>query len=100
MQGCIWGMILYGLGLMPLAEHLWQSDSSILQPWYADDFALQGPASHVAKLFRPLCRYGQSVGYFLEMETCSVICPLSSEARARQIFNDASLPMNYCQGQR
>ena len=54
MQGCLWGMILYGLSLMPLAEHLRQSDSSILQPWYADDFALQGPASHVAKLFHLL----------------------------------------------
>ena len=48
-------MILYGLGLMPLAEHLQQSDSSILQPWYIDDFALQGPASQVATLFHLLC---------------------------------------------
>ena len=94
MQGCVWGMILYGLGLMPLAEHLWQSNFST--PWYTNNFALQGPASHVAKLFHLLCRYGPSVGYFPEMEKCWAICPLSSEARVRQIFDDASLPMNYC----
>ncbi|KAL7474909.1 hypothetical protein ACHAW6_000852 [Cyclotella cf. meneghiniana] len=36
----MWGMILYGIGLMPLTEALRQSDPSVLQPWYADDFAL------------------------------------------------------------
>ncbi|KAL7475718.1 hypothetical protein ACHAW6_001626 [Cyclotella cf. meneghiniana] len=80
---------------MPLAEHLWQSDSSILQPWYAKDFALQGQASRIAKLFHLLCRYSPSVGYFPEMEKCWAICPLSSKARVHQIFDDASLPVNY-----
>ena len=70
MQGCVWGMILYGIGLMPLAEALRQSDPSVLQPWYADDFALQGPASPVADLFYMLCHHGPSVGYFPEPEKC------------------------------
>ena len=48
MQGCVWGMILYGIGLLPLAEDLRRQDPSILQPWYADDFALEGPAESVA----------------------------------------------------
>ena len=48
MQGCVWGMILYGIGLLPLAEDLRRRDPSILQPWYADDFALEGPAESVA----------------------------------------------------
>ena len=39
----MWGMILYGIGLMPLAEALRQSEPSVLQPWYVEDFALQGP---------------------------------------------------------
>ncbi len=47
MQGCIWGMILYGIDLLPLAEDLCRKDPSILQPWYADDFALEGLASKV-----------------------------------------------------
>ena len=82
MQGCIWGMILYGLGLMPLAKNLRQSDPSILQPWYANNFALQGPASHVAMLFYLLCHHGPSIGYFPETEKCWVIYPPSSEGRA------------------
>ncbi len=76
MQGCVWGMILYELGIMSLAEHLQQSDSSILQPWYADDFSLQGPASHATKLFHLLCRCGPSMGYYPEMVKCWVIRPL------------------------
>ena len=100
MQGCVWGMILYGIGLMPLAERLRREDPTVLQPWYADDFALQGPASRVAKLFHILCRHGPSVGYFPEPEKCWVICPLSSEANARRVFQDASLPVSYCRGRR
>ena len=100
MQGCVWGMILYGIGLMPLAERLRREDPTVLQPWYADDFALQGPASCVAKLFHVLCCHGLSMGYFPEPEKCWVICPLSSEANARQVFSDASLPVSYCRGRR
>ena len=66
MQGCMWGMILYGIGLMPLAEALRQSDPSVLQPWYADNFVLQGPSSRVTDLFHMLCRHGPSIGYFPE----------------------------------
>ncbi|KAL7478785.1 hypothetical protein ACHAW6_004562 [Cyclotella cf. meneghiniana] len=98
MQGCVWGMILYGLGLMPLAKNLRQSDPSVLQPWYANDFALQGPATSVVKLFHLLCCHG--VGYFPETEKFWVICPQSSKARARQVFDNVSLPVNYCRGRR
>ena len=34
------------------------------------------------------------------MEKCWAICSMSSEARVRQIFDDASLPVNYCRGRR
>ncbi|KAL7474102.1 hypothetical protein ACHAW6_000094 [Cyclotella cf. meneghiniana] len=47
MQGCIWGMILYGIGLLSLAEDLCHKDPSILQTWYADDFGLEGLPSKV-----------------------------------------------------
>ncbi|KAL7478846.1 hypothetical protein ACHAW6_004634, partial [Cyclotella cf. meneghiniana] len=71
-----------------------------LQPWYADDVALRGPASHAAELFHLLCRHGPSIGYFPEPEKCWVICPLSTELQACQVFDDASLPMSYCCGHR
>lgn len=41
-KGCVWSMILCGIGLMPLAEALGHSDHSVLQPWYTNDFVLQG----------------------------------------------------------
>ncbi|KAL7477167.1 hypothetical protein ACHAW6_002998, partial [Cyclotella cf. meneghiniana] len=93
-------MILYGIGLMPLAEALRQSDPSVHQPWYADDFALQGPASRIVDLFHLLCHDGPSVGYFPEPEKCWVICPPSSKPHVRQVFTDASLPVSYCHGKR
>ena len=62
MQGCVWGMILYGIGLMPLAETLRCLDPSVLQPWYTDNFALQGLASRIVDLFHQLCHHGPSVG--------------------------------------
>ncbi|KAL7475381.1 hypothetical protein ACHAW6_002106, partial [Cyclotella cf. meneghiniana] len=85
---------------MPLAKHLRHSDPSVLQPLYADDFVLQGPASCITKLFHFLCQYVPSVGYFPEMEKCWVICPLSSKERTCQIFDNASLPVSYSGGRR
>ncbi|KAL7475511.1 hypothetical protein ACHAW6_001428 [Cyclotella cf. meneghiniana] len=85
---------------MPLAETLRCLDPSVLQPWYADNFALQGPASRVADLFHMLCHHGPSVGNFLEPEKCWVICPPSSKLYASQVFNDASLPISYCHRRR
>ncbi|KAL7477798.1 hypothetical protein ACHAW6_003632 [Cyclotella cf. meneghiniana] len=32
MQGCVWGMILYGIGLMPIAETLRRTDLTVIQP--------------------------------------------------------------------
>ncbi|KAL7477155.1 hypothetical protein ACHAW6_002997 [Cyclotella cf. meneghiniana] len=85
---------------MPLAETLRHLDPSILQPWYTQDFALQGPASRIAVLFQTLCHHGPSVGYFPEHEKCWVICPPSSKLHACRVFNNASLPMSYCHGRR
>ena len=100
MQGCVWGMILYGIGLLPLAEHLRQADASVLQPWYADDFAMEGPSSRVATLFTTLCQKGPSIGYFPAPAKSWAICPRASEPSARKIFEDSSLPVRFSRGQR
>ena len=42
-QGDPLAMVLYGLALVPLAEHLREEVPSVLQPWYADDMAMSGP---------------------------------------------------------
>ena len=82
MQGCVWGMILYGIGLLPLAKHLCRLDPSVLQPWYANNFAMEGPSSRVAALFTALCQKGPSIGYFPAPAKSWAICPRASEASA------------------
>ena len=37
-------MALYGIVLLPLAEILRADNPTVLQPWYADDAAIQGRA--------------------------------------------------------
>ncbi|KAL7488749.1 hypothetical protein ACHAW6_014342 [Cyclotella cf. meneghiniana] len=83
---------------MPRTETLRYSDPSVLQPCFADNSALQRPASRIAEFFHLLCCHGLSMGYFTEQEKCWVICPLSFEPHACQIFHDASIPVNYCHG--
>ncbi|KAL7479438.1 hypothetical protein ACHAW6_005203 [Cyclotella cf. meneghiniana] len=95
MQGCMWGMIPYGIGLMPLAEHLRRLDPSILQPWYTDDFAMEGPSSCVATLFTALCQKGPSIGYFPAPSKSWAICPHVSEPSACKIIKDASLAAKF-----
>ncbi|KAL7476750.1 hypothetical protein ACHAW6_002593 [Cyclotella cf. meneghiniana] len=73
-----------------------RSDPSVLQPWYLDIFALQGPSSCIVDLFHMLCHHCPSMGYFPKPEKCWVICPPSSEPHPFQVFNDASLPVSYC----
>ena len=64
MQGCIWRMIFYGIGLLRLDKDHCCKDPFILYPWYANHFALEGPALKVTRLFQPLCRWGPDIGYF------------------------------------
>ena len=98
MQGCVWGMILYGIGLLPLAKDLRLHDPSILQPWCADDFALEGPSVKVACLFQHLCQHGPDVGYFPSPAKSFVICPRASEPAAKAAFNAADLPVQFSRG--
>ena len=58
---------------MPLAELLrcdddpeQPSNSTVLQPWYADDLAMMGAVRRIVKIFRLLMEKGPSVGYFPE----------------------------------
>jgi hypothetical protein len=57
-QGCPQSRILYGLGLLPLAEYLrcnsdakQPSNSTVLQPWYANDLAMMGASKRIARVF-------------------------------------------------
>ena len=51
-QGDPLAMVLYGIALLPLAEALQKEFPDVLQPWYADDAAMQGPPARVAACIR------------------------------------------------
>ena len=99
-QGCVLGMVCYGIALLPLAERLWQEVPECLQPWYADDFVITGPAWSNARCFNLLKRWGPSVGYFPSAEKSFHICPRRDEARAKAEFEAAGLQVQYTRGHR
>ena len=57
-QGDPLAMVLYGMMLLPLAEILREAYPEVLQPWYANDAAMQGPPDQVAACFKLLCEIG------------------------------------------
>ena len=74
-QGCPMGMLVYGIGLMSLAEDLREAFPEALQPWYADDCAFYASATTCADIFVRLCAKGPSVGYFPAPAKTCAICP-------------------------
>jgi hypothetical protein len=57
-QGDPLAMILYGVALMPLAEHLRESVPDAMTPWYADDSAGAGRATACARALTFLNDWG------------------------------------------
>ncbi len=81
-QGCPQSGILYGIGLLPLAECLRRNDdpqqpsnSTVLQLWYADDMAMMGASKRIARVFQLLMEKSPSVGYFPKPAKLYHICP-------------------------
>ncbi|KAL7526623.1 hypothetical protein ACHAXR_001569, partial [Thalassiosira sp. AJA248-18] len=99
-QGDPLSMALYGIALLPLAEMLREASPNVLQPWYADDAAMQGTAGEVAATFETLIKVGPMFGYHPEPAKSFVICPIASEAAANAVFDEKDLPVNYCRGHR
>ncbi len=104
-QGCPQSGILYGLGLLPLEEFLQRdfdaeqpSNSTVLQPWYANDLAMMGASKRIARVFQLLMEKGPSIGYFPEPAKLYHICPKEEEAEARAAFEEAGIEVNFCRG--
>ena len=93
-------MALYGIALLPLAEILRKEFPKVMQPWYADDAAMNGSASDVAPCFEKLIKVGPMFGYHPEPEKSWCVSPLASEAPAKAAFAAADLKVKYCRGQR
>ena len=65
-QGDPLSMLLYGIALVPLAEHLLQEVPGLPQPFYADDSAMVGDPPDIAKAMDVLLEAGPAYGYYPE----------------------------------
>jgi hypothetical protein len=91
-------MIVYGIALLPLSERLRAFEPTVLQPWYADDMAMVGPCSGIAKVTTLLARLGPLRGYFPEPSKSILICKPAVRDLARQAL--ASFDFKYVDGHR
>jgi hypothetical protein len=73
-QGDPLSMILYGLALVPLANRLMECEPEVVQPWYADDCAMAGPASGVKRAVKLLQRWGPDRGYYPAPAKSIAVC--------------------------
>ena len=49
-QGCVFGSVCYGIGLMPIAERMHEEVPEALQPLFADDITAGGQAGRRATM--------------------------------------------------
>ena len=85
-QGCVFGSICFGIGLMPLAEKMREEVPEALQPLFADDVTPVGPAGPNARCLKFLCDNGPRYGYFPEPEKSFYVCKGEDESVARMAF--------------
>jgi hypothetical protein len=81
-QGDPLAMVIYGLAMPPLSHDLRERYPKVLQPWYADDTAMEGPASAVAEAFKHLAQAGPARGYFPAPEKSILIARPEDQAAA------------------
>jgi hypothetical protein len=87
-QGDPISMVIYGIALVPLAESLRAAVPTVVQPWYADDAAMAGPAEDVATAMRLLEEEGPARGYFPEPAKSILICDPPVLERAKIVLDE------------
>ena len=76
-------------------------DTGVLQPWYADDAAMRGPARRNAKLLCALIEKGPCHRYFLDPEkSWHIYVEGREEVEAREAFDVEGLKVCCKRGQR
>ena len=79
-------MLLYGLGVSPIAKRLREAFPTLVQPWYADDGAMVGPSSTIGAAMDLLKAIGPSRGYYPQPEKSILICKPADRQRCQQIL--------------
>ena len=59
-------MMLDGIALLLLVELLRENFPDVIQPWYADNAAMQGAPAQVVECFKLLIKVGLMSGYLPE----------------------------------
>ena len=99
-QGCVLGMLIYGVGLLPLSEELARAFPEIVNLWFADDEANVGSASQNAQCLAFLVEHGPIYGYFPKPEKSLHVCKKEDEEVARREFLSRGLEVNMVRGSR
>jgi hypothetical protein len=82
-QGDPLAMVIYGLALTPRLLDLSVVHPRVLQPWYADEAALEGHASDVAAAMARLARTGPARGYFPSPVKSIVLVRLAGQTASK-----------------
>jgi hypothetical protein len=97
-QGDPLSMVLYGLALVPLANRLRLANPTLLQAWYADDMAMAGPSTEIAKMMGLLEELGPKRGYFPEPAKSIFIVRPEDQPQAQDHLSQYTF--TYCEGHR
>ncbi len=97
-QGDPLSMILYGITVCPLARRLLQCMPDLIQTWYADDYALSGPASRMKIAMKLVQKWGPHRGYFPEPDKSVVVCKIEHTTQAKAILEE--FEFKYAKGKR
>ena len=87
-QGDPLSAVIYGLALVPLSKFLRERHPEVIQPFFADDCSLAGPASAVRKVMQLLVLHGPSRGYFPEPSKSILVCPPRDKVAAQAILSE------------
>ena len=97
-QGDPISMVVYGLALVPLAKSIRSAVPNLIQPWYADDVALSGRCSDIAKAMDLLNKYGPARGYYGEPQKSVIVCSELTTPTAQSLLE--KFKFQYCNGHR
>ena len=98
LQEDVFGAIIYGVGMLPLAEGMQNAIPESLQPWFADESSSGVIAIHNAACLNYLLEHGPRYGYFPSPSKSWYICKEIDEPAAIDAFEQFNLPIKMNRG--